>query len=380
MKEDNSINIEDEQAKIVNKINSIKNSGVFHSIKSELNKLKDNSLDQLQDKNITIYGRIKKATSASEKIAKNNIRASEIYDLLAFMIVVDLPDNYELTKNKLKESLSSITYSHNFDGSLPENNGYSSLHLGISVNDFLPNGCPAGLENLSAEIQLKTYGMYMAQEATHDSIYKNKNLSTKQKYDMQSLMFPLIEHLTDIEMYENALNATVDETKRQEIERKIESLKVQIKNHKEQNYNYIHENMDLVESVFKEYIARKQIEHIKQIADFDLSTEHIEQLIESFRSAINYLNDSQDEEKMSSTEPTGFQNIDELLSQFDEMSFEEIENLSQEHNKRNSKDFLEDAINLSKKVITIHDLSDTLDVLQDHIDCEKVDDEIEKED
>lgn len=380
MKEDNSINIEDEQAKIVNKINSIKNSGVFHSIKSELNKLKDNSLDQLQDKNITIYGRIKKVTSASEKIAKNNIRASEIYDLLAFMIVVDLPDNYELTKNKLKESLSSITYSHNFDGSLPENNGYSSLHLGISVNDFLPKGCPAGLENLSAEIQLKTYGMYMAQEATHDSIYKNKNLSTKQKYDMQSLMFPLIEHLTDIEMYENALNATVDETKRQEIERKIESLKVQIKNHKEQNYDYIHENMDLVESVFKEYIARKQIEHIKQIADFDLSNEHIEQLIESFRSAIDYLNDSQDEEKMSSTEPTGFQNIDELLSQFDEMSFEEIENLSQKHNKRNSKDFLEDAINLSKKVITIYDLSDTLDVLQDHIDCEKVDDEIEKED
>lgn len=375
-----SINIEDEQSKIINKINTIKNSGVFHSIKSELNKLKDNSIDPLQDKNINIYGRIKKSTSASEKIAKKNIPANEIYDLLAFMIVVDLPDNYELIKDTLKENLPSITYSHNFDGNLPENNGYSSLHLGILVDDFLSKGAPAGLENLSAEIQVKTYGMYMAQEATHDSIYKNDSLSDGQKYDMQSLMFPLIEHLTDIEMYENALNATVDETKRQEIERKIESLKVQIKNHKEQNYDYIHENMDLVESVFKEYIARKQIEHIKQIADFDLSNEHIEQLIESFRSAIDYLNDSQDEEKMSSTEPTGFQNIDELLSQFDEMSFEEIENLSQKHNKKNSKDFLEDAINLSKKVITIHDLSDTLDVLQDHIDCEKVDDEIEKED
>lgn len=227
-----SINIEDEQIKITNRINSIKNSGVFHSIKSQLNKLKDNSFDKFQDKNINIYGRIKKATSASEKIAKKNIPASEIYDLLAFMIVVDLPDNYSLIKNSLEENLSNITYSHNFDGSLPENNGYSSLHLGINVDDFLPKGNPSGLENLSAEIQVKTYGMYIAQEATHDSIYKNNNLSNKQKYDMQSLMFPLIEHLTDIEMYERALNATVDQNKREEISAKIVSLKKQIENHK----------------------------------------------------------------------------------------------------------------------------------------------------
>lgn len=373
-----SINIEDEQAKIINRINSIKNSGVFHSIKSELNKLKDNSIDPLQDKNINIYGRIKKASSASEKIAKKNIPANEIYDLLAFMIVVDLPDNYKLIKNKLEENLPSITYSHDFDGSLPENNGYSSLHLGISVDDFLPKGTPDGLENLSAEIQLKTYGMYMAQEATHDSIYKNNSLNNKQKYDMQSLMFPLIEHLTDIEMYENALNATVDENTRQQLEGKIASLKQAIADHKTKNADYINENMPLVESVFKEYIARKQIENIKQTAEFDLSTEHVEQLIESFRNAINYLSASQDEEKMTDTEPTGFQNIDELLSRFDEMSFEEIENLSEENKKRKSGNFLEGAVDVSKKFVTMSDLADTLDTLQSHIDCEKESDEVEK--
>lgn len=375
---DTSINIEDEQAKITNKINSIKNSGVFHLIKSQLNKLKDNTFDRFQDKNINIYGRIKKATSASEKIAKKNIPASEIYDLLAFMIVVDLPDNYELIKNSLQENLSNITYSHNFDGNLPENNGYSSLHLGINVDDFLPKWCPSGLENLSAEIQLKTYGMYMAQEATHDSIYKNNNLSNKQKYDMQSLMFPMIEHLTDIEMYERALNATVDQNKREEISSKIASLKKQIENHKEKNLDYINENMPLVESVFKEYVARKQIENIKQIAEFDLSTEHIEQLIESFRNAIDYLNDSQDEEKITDTQPTGFKNIDELLVRFDKMPFEEMENLSQEYRKRNSKFFSVSAVDASKKSVTIHDLSDTLNDLQEHIDSEKESDEVEK--
>lgn len=373
-----SINIEDEQSKIINKINTIKNSGVFHSIKSELNKLKDNSIDPLQDKNINIYGRIKKSTSASEKIAKKNIPANEIYDLLAFMIVVDLPDNYELIKDTLKENLPSITYSHNFDGNLPENNGYSSLHLGIIVDDFLPKGTPAGLENLSAEIQVKTYGMYMAQEATHDSIYKNDSLSNGQKYDMQSLMFPLIEHLTDIEMYENALKASTSENERQEIERKIVALKQKIAIHKNKNADYIKENMPLVENVFKEYIARKQIENIKQIAEFDLSTEHIEQLIESFRNAINYLNDSQDEEKMTDTEPTGFQNIDELLVRFNQMSFEEMENLSQEYKKKKAAMFLEGAVDISKKVVTMSDLANTLDVLQEHVDCEKENDEVEK--
>lgn len=373
-----SINIEDEQSKIINKINTIKNSGVFHSIKSELNKLKDNSIDPLQDKNINIYGRIKKSTSASEKIAKKNIPANEIYDLLAFMIVVDLPDNYELIKDTLKENLPSITYSHNFDGNLPENNGYSSLHLGIIVDDFLPKGTPAGLENLSAEIQVKTYGMYMAQEATHDSIYKNDSLSNGQKYDMQSLMFPLIEHLTDIEMYENALKASTSENERQEIEGKIVALKQEIAIHKNKNADYIKENMPLVENVFKEYIARKQIENIKQIAEFDLSTEHIEQLIESFRNAINYLNDSQDEEKMTDTEPTGFQNIDELLVRFNQMSFEEMENLSQEYKKEKAAMFLEGAVDISKKVVTMSDLANTLDVLQEHVDCEKENDEVEK--
>jgi len=33
----------------------IKNSGVFHLIKSQLNKLKDNTFDRFQDKNINIY-------------------------------------------------------------------------------------------------------------------------------------------------------------------------------------------------------------------------------------------------------------------------------------------------------------------------------------
>ena len=153
---------------------------------------------------------------------------------------------------------------------------------------------------------------------------------------MQSLMFPLIEHLTDIEMYERALNATVDQNKREEISAKIVSLKKQIENHKEKNLDYINENMPLVESVFKEYIARKQIENIKQIAKFDLSTEHIEQLIQSFRNAIDYLSDSQDEEKITDTQPTGFKNIDELLVRFDKMTFEEMENLSQKYRKRNS--------------------------------------------
>ena len=94
--EENSkkINIENEQNKIRAKIDRIKQSGVFGKLAASLNQFKDTTLDPLQNKNINIYGRVKKPNSAVKKIAQKNITSSEIYDLIAFMFVVDLPENY----------------------------------------------------------------------------------------------------------------------------------------------------------------------------------------------------------------------------------------------------------------------------------------------
>ncbi len=374
-----NIDIRNEQNRIIDKINTIKQSDIFSQLTTSLNYFKDNSLDPFQVKNINIYGRLKKASSATAKIAQKNISSDEIYDLIAFMFVVDLPENYEYLKNTLTSTLHGVTYSHLFDGTLPENNGYSSLHLGIDVNTFLGghNAYPE-LEGLSAEIQLKTYGMYMAQEATHDSIYKNDSLSRQQKFDMQSLMFPLIEHLTDIEMYERALNVTVNEDERKAIEEKILALRQRIKEHKENNIDYINENMSLIDSVFKEYVARKNIEKLKMSIPSELSSEQIEGLISTYRNAISYLSNSQEPDVLSDTDPTGFKNIDELLDQVESKGFNEIVTLGQRYESQNKSATIESVINLSKKSVTLNNLSSELSDLQNHMISTSEKDESDK--
>lgn len=70
--EENSknIDIENEQNKIRAKIDKIVQSGIFGRLTTSLNHFKNTTLDPMQDKNINIYGRLKKPTSAVKKIAQ----------------------------------------------------------------------------------------------------------------------------------------------------------------------------------------------------------------------------------------------------------------------------------------------------------------------
>lgn len=374
--EENSKNIETEQNKIVAKIDKIIQSGIFSTLTASLNHFKNTTLDPLQDKNITIHGRLKKTASAIKKIAQKNITSSEIYDLIAFMFVVDLPENYVSLQASLLSALPGLTYSHLFDGTLPENNGYSSLHLGINANKFLNTSTNQEISDLSAEIQLKTYGMYMAQEATHDSIYKNDTLSTEQKFKMQRLMFPIIEHLTDIEMYKRALNSSVDDKKRKYFEERISELKQAISDHREKHIDYIKQNIPLIDSVFREYVARKNIEKLKGTIPSELSVEQTEGLITTYRNAINFLSISQGEEEITDTEPTGFKNIDELLTQFDNKSFQDIITLSNHFEAHHS--LIGNVMDVAKKSVGLSDISESIDELQAHVSYTRTQNESEQ--
>lgn len=376
--EENSknIDIENEQNKIRAKIDKIVQSGIFGKLTTSLNHFKNTTLDPMQDKNINIYGRLKKPTSAVKKIAQKNITSSEIYDLIAFMFVVDLPENYVSLQASLLSALQGLTYSHLFDGNLPENNGYSSLHLGINANKFLQANSEDDLEDLSAEIQLKTYGMYMAQEATHDSIYKNDSLDNKQKFDMQRLMFPIIEHLTDIEMYKKALDSTVDDEKKKYYESRISELKQSIDSHKKENIDSINQNLPLIDSVFREYIARKNIEKLKGTVSSELSIEQTEGLITTYRNAISVLSNSQSEEIVADTDPTGFKNIDDLLTQFDNKSFNEVLALSNQFEAHHS--LLGNVMEVAKKSVGLSDISASIDELQSQISSTKTKNESEQ--
>lgn len=362
------MDIVSEQKQVRENIRKIKEYQVFHRIKNCLSQFKDSVLDPSHSKNINIHGRLKKVDSAVNKIAQKNIPASEIYDLLAYMIVVDLPENYESAKQELQTHLPGVTFLHDFDGNMPENNGYSSFHLGVNLDSFFDEyhlDAVPGLKNLPAEVQLKSYGMYMAQECTHDSIYKNERLNQDQKQKMQTLMFPLIQYLTDIEMYQNALNATVDEETRKDYESKILATKQKIEAHKSQHADYINENMDQIESVFKEYVARKYIEAEKNNSSSELSSEETEKLIVIVRNAVDSLSKSQGPEELSDTEPTGFKNIDELLSATKSINIGKIEELGSK--SPNAPHLLSNTIALSEKTITAIDMRTMLEMVRGNI-------------
>lgn len=88
------INIEEESKKLEDLINEINLSNLLSKLNNALNQYENSTLNPLQEKNINIYGRLKKFSSAINKISHKNISVDEIYDLIAFMIVVDLPEDY----------------------------------------------------------------------------------------------------------------------------------------------------------------------------------------------------------------------------------------------------------------------------------------------
>lgn len=356
--ETKDISLENEQRRIRDKIAIINSSKVKSRIEKILNDMRDR-FDPNQDKAIDIKGRVKLSDSASKKIAKQKVTADEIYDLIGFMLVVDLPEEYETIKQLMKDSLPKDSFIHDFDGNLPENNGYTSFHMGVDVEQLLnENGLekPAELDKTSAEVQLKTYGMYMAQEATHDSIYKNDNLSTEQKNRMQSVMFPLIEKITDIEMYKKSLDTITDEKDLSNIKRRIEDTQQQVLAIKMNNKEYINDNMNEIEKVLKQYVVVRYIERAKKDTSLNLRNDAIESLTQQCNNAIEYLSRDFEQERMSNTEPTGFRNTDDLLERTQDKTIKQIQELSTKSQEKQAPILLDSAIQTSETDITSRDI------------------------
>lgn len=359
-KQTKDINIKEEQRKIKDKIQKILDSKVFDKIHKSLSKINNDILEKTGMSSISLEGRVKKEDSASEKIERQGVSADRIYDLIGFMLVVELPEEYEKVSSLMKELMPEGSFIHNFDGKLPENNGYSSFHMGINVNQLLNQN---GVENtygdddgLQTEVQLKSYGMYMAQEATHDSIYKNKSLSSEQKDRMQSVMFPLIEKITDIEKYQDRLEVCFDEEERARLQSRIETAKQEVLQHKTQNKQFIEENMTDVENVLKEYVVVKYVEKVRQDPVLNLTREKITEIAEQCNRAVTYLSNDFEQERMSNTEPTGFKNTDKLLEETQEKTIEEIQSLSAKSQEKATPNLLQGAIRASESEVTVADI------------------------
>lgn len=362
------IDISKEQEKMKDKIRKINKSGIYHEIKNVLTNFRK-QLKTHQISNVRLEGRVKKEDSASCKIERQGISANSIYDLIGFMLVVELPEEYEKASSLMKQLMPEDSFIHNFDGKLPENNGYSSFHMGINVNQLLnENGIEntySGDDGLQIELQLKTYGMYMAQESTHDSIYKNGNLTSEQKNRMQTVMFPLIEKISYIEKYQDRLEVCFDEQERARLQSRIETVKQEVLQHKIQNKQFIEENMTNVENILKEYVVIKYVEKVRQVPYLNLNPEKIKEVTEQCNRAVAYLSNNFEQERMSNTEPTGFKNTDKLLEEIQEKTIEEIQLLSVKSQKKEMPDLLQRAIQVSESEVSAADIKTMVEMVNE---------------
>jgi len=355
--DNNGIDIKKEQEIMRQKIKTINDSGVFDRLYEKLSSFSNDKIRENPEDNLVLMGRVKKAESACEKIARQGLPASQIYDLIGFMHVVDLPEQYIDAKKILTNEMPKDSFVHDFDGNLPENNGYSSFHMGVKLDKLIYDGELTELDGVSTEIQLKTYGMYIAQESTHDSIYKNPSLSQDDKNKLQTVMFPMIEKIVNIQKYQEHLGVTLDENKREEYSRKFFSEEQEILKLKMEHKDFINQNPEQVQDILHEFILVQYMEKIKSDPLLSMENIDIEQVKNDCKNAIEALSNSNDQLGMSDSKPTGFGKIDDIYNQIMNCSTKEIQELSlrQNENKKEPQ-LLEGAIKCSKEEISSSDI------------------------
>lgn len=125
------------------------------------------------------------------------------------------------------------------DPKVAEKIGYESTPKGSLYESVHGNN-----KEISLEIQMKTKGMYYAQVATHESIYKNDKLSKGTKEQLSAVLSPIIKIVTDIER-EKEMGLFGFE--------KIEQLEKARDDLLEENAKLLGDNKDVVKETWKEY-------------------------------------------------------------------------------------------------------------------------------
>ena len=324
------INITEEQEKITEKINRINESGVFGKMQDSLTMFVAD-LRKAGIRSPNLAGRVKKADSAREKISRQNMPASGIYDLIGYMLIVGSPEEYQLAQQALRDRMPADSFVHDFDGSLPENHGYSSFHMGVKARDLLDQEqqamFPEELRGTSVEVQLKSMGMYIAQESTHDSIYKNPNYSKEQKDQLQTVMFPLIERIVNIQKYQEQLEITFDPEERQVLQGRVAREQQAISALKQNSRGFIEQNMSSVEDILKEFIAVQYIEQAKNDPFLNLKGPELKELKGQVRDDIDALVAAKGRSQMQEQGITGFSSIDAVYEQIMASTPEQIAEL-----------------------------------------------------
>lgn len=179
--------------------------------------------------------RIKEDESALKKFrGKGYQTADRMGDLLGIMFVTGNEEQIYKAAQYMESQLEN-TQSDDYVKN-PKDSGYRSYHIN-SVMDVPDVNGPVSLE-----AQIKTEPMSIAQDTTHDSIYKNDTLSMDVRNKLSSVMFPVIETLVEIDL-----------AKKNEDFKRVVQLQTKKDELLLSNSELLEEYKDVIDSVWKEY-------------------------------------------------------------------------------------------------------------------------------
>ncbi len=152
---------------------------------SNMQSMLENSGIELQFKS-----RIKSPQSAIAKyqkyIERDGVADTEMWDALGMMVIVENIEDIPRVKDLMTVQIGSQPRGENNYIKNPRA-GYRSLHV------WSKWGLWASNEQVPTEIQIKTRAMAIAQDAIHDSIYKDENISYQAREQLSSVLFPIFE-------------------------------------------------------------------------------------------------------------------------------------------------------------------------------------------
>jgi len=163
--------------------------------KSYLEKLKPLIENELKKKNIKftkIEYRVKKISSIYKKLPRKNYDLDQIYDLLAFRIIVKTVEDCYLALGVLHSLFKPLI--HEFDDyiAFPKPNGYRSLHTTVITN-----------EEKYIEFQIKTEEMHLYNEFGMAAYIAYANAKQTKTYQKEKPIFADEEELKIIQNLRN---------------------------------------------------------------------------------------------------------------------------------------------------------------------------------
>ena len=161
------------EAKIRNRIDQIKNSGVLRSF------IQDMSRSLYTVPNIQFGGREKDFDSALKKfIDKGYENPDQITDLAGAMAVTTSVEDVYKVAAYIKENFNVISEPDDYIKN--PKLGYQSYHMNIRI------------DGINIELQIKTQDMKKAQKYFHDNFYKNDKILPEVKKEVMTQLYPAL--------------------------------------------------------------------------------------------------------------------------------------------------------------------------------------------